>query len=86
MNKIKVVSAHSSYKCGNNRAETTHEEVSAISGDYGTITGLMSFCEKERYEAMREADHLCGFLDEAIAAGDGQWIVEYIRSQIRGAA
>ncbi|MDE5308987.1 hypothetical protein PY546_25230 [Providencia stuartii] len=42
--------------------------------------------KKERYENIKENGQLAGFIDEAIAAGDGQWIVEHIKANSKEAA
>ncbi|MDN0012339.1 hypothetical protein QVM87_20180 [Providencia stuartii] len=61
-------------------------DIKRIDGDYGTIISKLQFTEKERYENIKENGQLAGFIDEAIAAGDGQWIVDYIRSKGKVAA
>lgn len=61
-------------------------DIKRIDGDYGIIISKLQFTEKERYENIKENGQLAGFIDEAIAAGDGQWIVDYIRSKGKVAA
>lgn len=56
-------------------------DIKRIDGDYGSIISKLQFTEKERYENIKDNDQLASLVDEAIAAGDGQWIIEYIRAK-----
>ncbi|MEQ4671685.1 hypothetical protein AB7315_07075 [Providencia manganoxydans] len=61
-------------------------DIKRIDGDYGTIISKLQFTEKERYENIKDNDQLASFMDEAIAAGDGRWIVDYIKANSKEAA
>lgn len=80
-----------SYGCDHTSAGTLitcvrDNDIKRIDGDYGTIISKLQFTEKERYENIKDNDQLASFMDEAIAAGDGRWIVDYIKANSKEAA
>ncbi|MBG5919483.1 hypothetical protein [Providencia stuartii] len=80
-----------SYGCDHTSAGTLitcirDNDIKRIDGDYGAIISKLQFTEKERYENIKDNDQLANLMDEAIAAGDGQWIVDYIIARSKEAA